>query len=135
MGENRIRRAACGVLVRDGRVLLGQRSPFARSHHGQWDVIGGHREPGETDEQTMVREVYEELGVFPTAYRSVDVLAEKFGETQYELRFFSVWEWDGSPTNCSQEHVEIAWFSPSEISRLDLVSPSLIRLLSRIASG
>ena len=135
MGKTDIRRGACGVLVRDGRVLLGLRSPSARSHHGQWDVIGGHREPGETDEQTMVRELHEELGVIPTTYQNVGALAEEFAETQYRLRVFSVLDWDGTPTNCSHEHVEIAWFSASEIPKLDLTSLSLVPILSKIASG
>lgn len=135
MGETDIRRGSCGVLVRDGRILLGRRSPSARSHHGQWDAIGGHREPGETDEQTMVRELREELGVTPTTYKSVAVLAEQFAGAQYHLRFFSVCEWDGTPTNCSHEHVEIAWFAPAEILNLDLTSLSLVPILSKIASG
>ena len=135
MSETEIRRASCGVLVRDGRVLLGLRSPLANSHRGQWDVIGGHREPGETDEQTMVRELNEELGIIPTRYKNVGVLAERFAEAQYRLRVFSVWEWHGTPTNCSQEHVTIEWWAPSEIPKLDLTSTSLIPILSKIASG
>lgn len=134
MGENGIRRAACGVLIRGGRVLLGLRSTSARSHHGQWDVIGGHREPGETDEQAMVRELQEELGVTPTTYKSAGVLAENFAGAQYQLHLFSVQEWDGTPTNRSREHVEIAWFSRSEISELDLTSLSLVPILSKFAS-
>lgn len=134
MGTTEIRDASCGVLVRDGRVLLGLRSPSARSHHGRWDVIGGHREPGETEEQTMVRELHEELGVVPTAYQSVGVIAEGFAQAQYRLRIFEVWRWNGTPANCSHEHVEIAWFWPSEVSKLDLTSHSLAAILSEIAS-
>ncbi len=83
----------------------------------------------------MVRELREELGVIPTTYKSVGVLAEQFAGAQYRLRFFSVCEWDGTPTNCSHEHVEIAWFAPSEILNLDLTSLSLVPILSKIASG
>ncbi len=121
MGEADIRRGSCGVLVVTDPSLLGRRSLSARSHHGQWDVIDGHREPGETDEQTMVRELHEELGVIPTTYKSVGVFAEEFAEAQYRVRVFSVWEWDGTPTNCSHEHVEIAWFCehrPAAVIRL-----------------
>lgn len=134
MNETEIRRGSCGVLVCEGRILLGRRSPSARSHHGQWDVIGGHHEAGETDEQTMVRELREELSVVPTIYKCVGVLSEKFVEAQFLLHVFSVKKWDGTPTNCSDEHIEIAWFLPSEIPKLDLTSLSLVGILSKIAS-
>ena len=123
------------MLVCDGRVLLGLRGPSARSHQGQWDVIGGHCEPGETDEKTMVRELNEELGIVPTRYESVGVLAEDIAEARYLLHVFVVLEWDGIPTNCSREHSKIAWFSPPGISKLDLTSPSLVPLLAKIASS
>lgn len=133
MCATEIRRCASGVLVNEGRLLLGLRGPTARSHHGQWDVIGGHRELGETDEQTLIRELNEELGVVPINYQRVGVLEEKFLEVPYLISIFAVWKWDGSPTNCSQEHVEIAWYMPSEIPELDLTSHQLIPILSKIA--
>jgi len=34
------------------------------------DIIGGHREAGETFERTLVREVKEEIGVTPVDLRS-----------------------------------------------------------------
>lgn len=53
--------AASVAIVKDGRVLLVRRArePFA----GRWTLPGGRCEPGETPEQTAVREVREELGL------------------------------------------------------------------------
>jgi 8-oxo-dGTP pyrophosphatase MutT (NUDIX family) len=50
---------AC-VLIHDaaGRVLLHR-----RHDDGSWDLIGGSMEPGESFEQTVRREVREEIGV------------------------------------------------------------------------
>jgi 8-oxo-dGTP pyrophosphatase MutT (NUDIX family) len=42
----------------DGRVLLHR-----RADSGVWDLIGGSMEPGETFEETVRREVREEIGV------------------------------------------------------------------------
>src|ERR671922_1793664 len=50
-------------------ILLGKRSASRADYPGVWDVPGGHCEPGETPEQTLVRELQEELGVTPTAWR------------------------------------------------------------------
>jgi 8-oxo-dGTP pyrophosphatase MutT (NUDIX family) len=46
--------AALANLLRDGRVLL----PMSR-RRGVWKTVGGRTEPGETPEQTMLREVEE----------------------------------------------------------------------------
>jgi 8-oxo-dGTP diphosphatase len=50
------------LIWRQGRVLLDRRSPGGR-HAGLWEFPGGKRERGETDQQALARELWEELGV------------------------------------------------------------------------
>jgi 8-oxo-dGTP diphosphatase len=54
--------AACALVDADGRVLLSQR-PEGKQLAGLWEFPGGKVEPGETPEQTVVRELAEEIGV------------------------------------------------------------------------
>jgi 8-oxo-dGTP diphosphatase len=54
--------AACALLDSDGRVLLAQR-PEGKSMAGLWEFPGGKVEPGETPEDTLIRELHEELGI------------------------------------------------------------------------
>ena len=54
--------AACALVDTDGRILLAQR-PEEKSLAGLWEFPGGKVEPGETPEETLVRELEEELGV------------------------------------------------------------------------
>jgi 8-oxo-dGTP diphosphatase len=51
-------RAAGGVVVRDGCVLL-----IHRKRHGDWSLPKGHLEAGESWEEAALREVWEETGL------------------------------------------------------------------------
>ncbi len=53
---------ACALLDQDGRILLAQR-PQGKSLAGLWEFPGGKVEQGETPEETLVRELDEELGI------------------------------------------------------------------------
>jgi 8-oxo-dGTP diphosphatase len=70
--------AGAGVLpIKDGRVLIARRGQEPAK--GAYEAVGGFMEPGETPEQTAIREAREEtglevkltrlLGVFPGQYR------------------------------------------------------------------
>ncbi|CAN7574065.1 8-oxo-dGTP diphosphatase MutT [Rhizobium leguminosarum] len=54
--------AACALIDADGRILLAQR-PEGKSLARLWEFPGGKVEPGETPEETLVRELEEELGI------------------------------------------------------------------------
>lgn len=54
--------AACALIDPDGRVLIAQR-PEGKPMAGLWEFPGGKVEPGETPEETVIRELHEELGV------------------------------------------------------------------------
>jgi 8-oxo-dGTP diphosphatase len=54
--------AACALVDADGRVLIAQR-PLGKPMAGLWEFPGGKVEAGETPEETLVRELAEEVGV------------------------------------------------------------------------
>jgi len=53
---------ACALIDADKRVLLAQR-PEDKPMAGLWEFPGGKVEPGEPPEQTLIRELHEELGI------------------------------------------------------------------------
>jgi 8-oxo-dGTP diphosphatase len=54
--------AACALVDPDGRVLIAQR-PSGKPMAGLWEFPGGKIEAGEQPEQTLIRELKEELGI------------------------------------------------------------------------
>src|SRR5580704_10554978 len=85
------RRIPCaGAIIRDGdgRLLLIQRrnDPGA----GLWSLPGGRIEPGESDEQAVVREVAEETGLVVICGRLIGAV-ERPGRpgSVYEIRDYA----------------------------------------------
>ena len=53
---------ACALIDPDKRVLIAQR-PEGKTLAGLWEFPGGKLEPGERPEQTLIRELREEIGI------------------------------------------------------------------------
>ena len=53
---------ACALIDPDGRVLIAQR-PADKPMGGLWEFPGGKIEAGETPEETLIRELHEELSI------------------------------------------------------------------------
>ena len=53
---------ACALVDADKRVLIAQR-PEGKALAGLWEFPGGKVEPGERPEQTLIRELHEEIGI------------------------------------------------------------------------
>ena len=54
--------AAVALVDADGRVLMAQRPP-GKQLAGLWEFPGGKVEPGERPEETLIRELAEEIGI------------------------------------------------------------------------
>jgi 8-oxo-dGTP diphosphatase len=122
-------RVVCAALVRDGRVLLGHRSPGRRWYPDVWDLPGGHVDDGETPAAALVREVREELGVRieassgpPDAVLTADGL---------HLSAWVIRTWDGEVVNAAaEEHDELRWVDAAGLDALPLAHPGYRDLLA-----
>jgi 8-oxo-dGTP diphosphatase len=112
---------AVGVLIReDGAVLYGQR-PDGKPYAGWWEFPGGKLEAGESVEQALKRELFEELGIEVT--RSVPWVVRTFvyPHAHVRLHFQKVLQWEGAPS--SQEMQSLRWLASGESP--EAVSPML----------
>ena len=62
-------------IEKNGKILLLHRNKKKKDiNHDKWIGVGGKFEPGETAEECLVREVFEETGLTLTAYESAGVI-------------------------------------------------------------
>ena len=129
-----MQRCVGGILFQQGRILLGRRRA-GRAYGGLWDVLGGHCEAGESDEQTLARELFEEAGGIPLVYRSLGIFEEPATTPDYRLHLFVVHRWQGNPSNRSAEHTEIGWHELGTAYGLDLASPRYVEIFRSLVPG
>jgi mutator protein MutT len=102
-----------------------------------WDLPGGHVEPGETEQQAVAREVNEELGVVisePAGAAAIRLFEyNSAGARIADLSAWVVTDWIGNIRNNSpDEHVELRWFTATELTNAELAHPEYLSLLSNI---
>ena len=121
----------CGILLRGNRVLLVKRAASRAFYPGVWDFPGGHSVDGEAPEQTLVRELAEELGVVPTEYRELPI--HSLNAEGLLVHCYCVTQWTGTPSNLQEdEHSELAWVRLTEVDKLELASSMILTQLQAI---
>jgi 8-oxo-dGTP diphosphatase len=133
-----VHQIVAGLIVKSDHILLGRRSEQRAFYPNVWDVFGGHMEPGEQPEETLIRELGEELGITPTQWTNLETIMESVpdrdGIPSDELicHLYCVTAWVGTPVNQQpHEHSIIQWFSYAEAVQLDLADPVYPRLFAQ----
>ena len=122
---------AAGLIIRDGKILIAQRRVNA-SLGGLWEFPGGKREPGESFEACLMREVMEELGLTIAVDEQVAFAEHRDAGRQIQLRFYrcTILAGEPHPLECEACH----WVTPSEIAAYPF-PPADLPLVHQIASG
>jgi 8-oxo-dGTP diphosphatase len=108
---------AAAVIFRDGRVLLTRR---ADGQHlaGLWEFPGGKLEPGESPEETLVRECREECGIEVEVGEILDVTHHRYPEKDVLLLFYRCTLLGGEVQNL--QVADHAWVEPPDLDRYEL---------------
>jgi mutator protein MutT len=125
---------AAGLIFQDGRYLIAKRRPGVHLA-GLWEFPGGKREQGETLEECLERELFEELSIridLPVPFR---IIRHEYAEKTVELHFFrcTIGEGRATPLDCA----EIRWVHPSEMGEYQFppADRPIIEALQRGAAG
>jgi 8-oxo-dGTP diphosphatase len=106
--------AACALVDADGRVLLAQRPP-GKPMAGLWEFPGGKVEAGETPEQTLIRELEEELGivVHEACLAPLTFASHSYPEFHLLMPLYVCRRWDGLVT--AREGQNLTWVRPNRL--------------------
>jgi 8-oxo-dGTP diphosphatase len=120
-------RAAGGVVVRDGRVLL-----VHRARYDDWSMPKGKLEPGESWEDAALREVWEETGTRCTLGAFLGSSHYEVGGTPKEVRWWAMTTADDAGPSNEVDAVQWATFEEardllSYEHELQLLDESLFR--------
>jgi 8-oxo-dGTP diphosphatase len=106
--------AACALIDADGRVLLAQR-PEGKSMAGLWEFPGGKIEAGETPEQSLIRELSEELGIVvkEACLAPLTFASHSYPDFHLLMPLYVCRRWDGTVT--AREGQQLAWVRPNRL--------------------
>jgi 8-oxo-dGTP pyrophosphatase MutT (NUDIX family) len=121
-------------LIKGEKVLLAMKKRSFGA--GRFNGVGGKPEPGETIEQTLIRESQEEIGVSPTEFKKVAELTfdEYFkGEPAImHVHVYTSSDWTGTPTE--SEEMAPRWFVKDKLP-YDTMWPSDMIWFPQVVRG
>lgn len=111
--------ASSAILIRNGRMLL-----IRRKNPPSLDMFafpGGRAEPGESPDQTALREFEEETGIAardPTLFATYDLHSENPGR-HFHLSVFLVQADAEAIAEARDDAADAGWFTPDEIKAMN----------------
>lgn len=122
--------AACALVDTDVRVLIAQR-PQGKPMAGLWEFPGGKVEDGERPEDTLIRELREELAITvseaclaPFAFAS-----HAYPDFHLLMPLYVCRRWDGIVT--PTEGQQLAWVKPNRLRDYEM-PPADVPLISHL---
>jgi len=123
---------SAGIIVDNGRVLLGQRRKGDR-HPFKWEFPGGKVEQGESPRQALIRELREELLIEAKIGAELARYEHDYPSgSRVHLLFFAVKEYSGQPV--ARVFEQISWVELAALPGIDFLEGDL-DFVKRLARG
>ena len=122
--------AACALVDADGRVLLAQR-PQGKPMAGLWEFPGGKVESGERPEETLIRELEEELGIVvrEPCLAPLTFASHAYPDFHLLMPLYVCRRWEGAVT--PREGQTLAWVRPNKLRDYEM-PPADVPLVSHL---
>lgn len=106
--------AACALIDVDGRVLIAER-PTGKPMAGLWEFPGGKVDEGERPEETLIRELNEELGVIiqEACLAPLTFASHSYADFHLLMPLYICRRWEGMVT--PREGQRLAWVWPNRL--------------------
>lgn len=121
MANNSLKLATLCYVQRPGQTLMLHRVKRANDYHeGKWNGLGGKFEPGESPEECVVREVYEESGLvcLDPSLRGQITFPNFDGEADWYVWLFLAPDWTGELRDSLEGR--LAWIDNDRLLDLNL---------------
>lgn len=116
----RVRMSTLCYIEQDGRYLMMHRTKKEKDiNKDKWIGVGGHFEEGESPEECLLREVWEETGYHLTSYRFRGIVTFISGKGEIEyMHLFTADGFTGTAVSCNEG--ELVWMDKKEIWKLNI---------------
>jgi 8-oxo-dGTP diphosphatase len=106
--------AACALIDSDGRVLIAQR-PEGKMMAGLWEFPGGKVEAGERPEESLIRELNEELGIVvkEACLAPLTFASHVYPDFHLLMPLYVCRRWEGFVEG--RENQRVKWVRPTEL--------------------
>jgi 8-oxo-dGTP diphosphatase len=111
--------AACALVDADNRVLLAQR-PEGKPMAGLWEFPGGKIEAGERPEQSLIRELKEELGITvnEACLAPLTFASHAYADFHLLMPLYICRKWEGRVA--ATEGQRLVWVRPNKLRDYDM---------------
>ena len=113
MAETKQITQVVAALIWDGNRFMICQRPAHKARGLLWEFVGGKVEPGETDEQALIRECREELDITVEPGEVFMDVIHEYPDLTVHLVLFHATIGEGTPKLL--EHHDLKWILPAEI--------------------
>ena len=118
------------VIKDQNKFLLGKRSLSKKSAPGYWCPVSGKIEIGETEQEAVVREVFEEVNLVVVAKSKLGIFDTR--DRSATIHWWLVDVVSGAPSLKNDEHSELGWFAITEMEILENIFSEDIELFKTL---
>lgn len=125
MTNKKVVEVACAILISDYKVFIAQRADN-QAMAGMWEFPGGKVERGEKPEETVVRELYEELNMKVEVIKNLKPVVHHYKEFEIVLHPFIIKHRQGEII--PKVHSNVSFLNIEELLSIELLDADVLIL-------